>query len=787
MATNTMPSANERQDQSEHHRRAYQACTLCRKRKSRCDFGDRDGPPCVRCRREMRECTFAEHRSSRQRTEDTQSPDDPQRPSKRFRRSTASTYDHDYIAPRMQRISQRADRDGKTPPFEEVSESQKDANNASEDQRSNPDLASSVMRTVVSSGNDALNLLYQAAHTQREPSTNPDSEPTPPLAHTISAQHDHAMSAGTPGHQIDIFPMIKLNEDTFRLWNACRFVRMGWFSAEEAATYIDLFYRNMSGLTPISTELCRDHRNHHSLVVEEPLLCCTILLISSRYHSLTGAHGGSRTTYIHDRMWKHCQHLLLRLMLGQEKLSSARTRTLGSVEALILLSEWHPRALHFPPESDGWDSDLLLSANVIPFEERNSIKKRWAENVIEPARRSDRMTWMLLGLALSLAHELNVFSEEATSSQPQLSPQRTRIECLLYTYINQSSLSQGSTSTLPTLRSAASPRLSDPAGVSSHSESYIRAWTELTKLLKSFCDIMLPSKTAMEQILRSGRYQSIWDHFCPLFASWRDKWIQSSATSGLLQDLLVIEYAYSQIYCNSVGMQAVCERMDRETDSTLHPQHLASSIDDVDQTFIQKVIAHSCELLDKAVELHEKGSLRFAPVRVYLRVTTASVFLLKALGLGARSSDLRRALNMLKRTIAAFKASVIDDTHLANDYAMLLQTYIGRLQRVFLASSKKAYPTRPTSPHNPDSRPSQHANSSNHRNDDDLTILTNQDDLTQMAGGTLSDPMFDMFSQQFSPSDWFSLPFDPTMAPLCPSGDPDPSLYFPQEDMLNFS
>lgn len=51
----------------------------------------------------------------------------------------------------------------------------------------------------------------------------------------------------------------------------------------------------------------------------------------------------------------------MRILLGQEKGSKAKTRNLGSIEAPILLTEWHPRALQVPPVSDGWDSDLILS------------------------------------------------------------------------------------------------------------------------------------------------------------------------------------------------------------------------------------------------------------------------------------------------------------------------------------------------------------------------------------------------------------------------------------------
>lgn len=54
------------------HKRVYQACIPCRRRKVRCDLGSVDNPhdpPCVRCRRESKECFFSATRRKRK-TED---------------------------------------------------------------------------------------------------------------------------------------------------------------------------------------------------------------------------------------------------------------------------------------------------------------------------------------------------------------------------------------------------------------------------------------------------------------------------------------------------------------------------------------------------------------------------------------------------------------------------------------------------------------------------------------------------------------------------------------------
>lgn len=55
------------------HKRVYQVCIPCRRRKVRCDLGSVDNPhdpPCVRCRRESKECYFSATRRKRKADDD---------------------------------------------------------------------------------------------------------------------------------------------------------------------------------------------------------------------------------------------------------------------------------------------------------------------------------------------------------------------------------------------------------------------------------------------------------------------------------------------------------------------------------------------------------------------------------------------------------------------------------------------------------------------------------------------------------------------------------------------
>lgn len=305
----------------------------------------------------------------------------------------------------------------------------------------------------------------------------------------------------------------------------------------------------MAPLSPILSDFYSNHRNHYWLITQEPVLCCTILMISSRYHTLPGVGGASRGFFIHQRLWQHCQHLIMRVMLGQEKGSKAKTRTVGTIEALLVMSEWHPRSLHFPPDSDGWDSDLMIpdAPNVIDDREStatpDSASSRWLEDVIEPARRSDRMSWMLLGSGLTLAHELGVFDTDDSRtrsliSSPELDGQshesginfrRHRIRQLLYVFINQLASRLGCMSLMPQSLNHAvlAPLTSQNPNQGDEWQSFMLSWIELTKLAKSVTDMFFPSVNFTKQQLHSGRYIGLLDHFRPLLSQWRQKYLDT--------------------------------------------------------------------------------------------------------------------------------------------------------------------------------------------------------------------------------------------------------------------
>ena len=300
------------------HKRVYQACIPCRRRKVRCDLGSVDNPhdpPCVRCRRESKECFFSATRRKRKTDDDDEGSDvddytvrngrkrvnagasPPPRIDRRFYsdvpltpggshgRSQPLRRPDESLRPRTGRDSE-LDGDG-------------DANQTLENLE-----AQAAMRRGVYTPHDALDLLYKAATDRsvvesagkmptradlispaagnmREDSitsaTPGANQPTPQDAsrdrrrpgsmsnkadtgfqHQAQQQSQHRQVPPPPQyqHSHNGIPQAQQTVDSgmaqqaalgrqpgyieaLRAWSRFRFVRAGWFTAQEAIEYID--------------------------------------------------------------------------------------------------------------------------------------------------------------------------------------------------------------------------------------------------------------------------------------------------------------------------------------------------------------------------------------------------------------------------------------------------------------------------------------------------------------------------------------------------------------------
>jgi hypothetical protein len=93
-----------------------------------------------------------------------------------------------------------------------------------------------MVTTAVSNGNDAQGLLFEAA--QREERDSNDTRGVAATEHTLSYT-----TASPYSNTLNTNPLLlpKLSDELLDTWNAYRFVRMGWLSAEECVWLLDLW------------------------------------------------------------------------------------------------------------------------------------------------------------------------------------------------------------------------------------------------------------------------------------------------------------------------------------------------------------------------------------------------------------------------------------------------------------------------------------------------------------------------------------------------------------------
>ena len=369
----------------------------------------------------------------------------------------------------------------------------------------------------------------------------------------------------------------ELNE-AIKAWSEVKFVRSGWFTALEGFSYIDYFYRFMSPLTPITVANFQSPKTHHKLLCEEPMLAATILTISSRHMALTGPGSNSRAYTIHEKLWSYLKSMIDRIIWGQEQFggsscnarygmtSKSSFRTLGTIESLLLLTEWHPRALHFPPGDD--NDEVLIAQDTMPKVESTpngletvnmldsnlppGIDGKKVDKWLEPCWRSDRLCWSLLAHALALAYELGVMDNGASKGIPEhakvpgssLERRRLNLRRLLYVYLTQTSGRLSLPSPLPKSIGKAlfeqdiRNRESPTAGVAPESpESPVEGQTSHEMMQKKVLDFwfkiallfargnaeIFPSRDVTREIINSGRYREILDRFEGMHKKWRQE------------------------------------------------------------------------------------------------------------------------------------------------------------------------------------------------------------------------------------------------------------------------
>lgn len=425
----------------------------------------------------------------------------------------------------------------------------------------------------------------------------------------------------------------------------------GILEMAEAQLLIDLFFSSMHPFFPYIPRFL-----HNSETLSKyPLLLCAILTISSRYHAgaVFDSRDESRNYEIHDRLWLYVQRLM-----SQTVWAEASTRSMGTVFAFLLFTEWNPRAIHWR----GTDY-----AN----KEGESVEEKEAEKiVVEPAsigamKRSYRMGWMLIGSAVRLAQDTgfmdcspNVFMATHVSEINSVTYMRRR-SILAYSLaevnLDTEDLSEEEMELKESKRNSLRFRDVDdrkpPPEETLQFTAQHKAYLELLQIMSVGHESLYGYQPQLES-LDQRRILAVLGVLGPMLDFWGRKHKSllvpttstlsykvtaenlAQPTGSVAQELakyithesLIFEFNYTKLYIYSLAL-SLSPNEQQSLRSWKH--HL--KLDDISRSakFIEKAFNSANELLEVANRVHSLKMLRFMPVRWVTRIVRAVAFIVK--------------------------------------------------------------------------------------------------------------------------------------------------------------
>ncbi|KAK2933548.1 hypothetical protein FoTM2_004790 [Fusarium oxysporum f. sp. vasinfectum] len=426
-----------------------------------------------------------------------------------------------------------------------------------------------------------------------------------------------------------------VDDDALEVLSKIPYVRLGWFTAQEALTYLDIFHRHLAPYCPAFTGEVEVGRSRYARIAQEPMLCTTILMTASRFFTLPGAGGLARCYLIHHRLWQQCERLIQLLIYGQEK-HLRRNRTLGTIQSFLLLSEWHPqslRSLFTSSQSDMWEGRDPRFPNKASSESREqSYPARYEKDLPDRANQSDRLLWIMVGTALNLAHEAGVFVDACNPDQAEgsewLGP--LRIRKLLYVYVTNLSVRLGFQNTFTQdiiLTRAILPAEGFGRRGAENGDLSMDLWLGLVRLSRTASAMFFRTPSSTKAHLRNGDYIIFLQSFSVTLLKWYDDFVASQSE---------------------------------------------------DFEFIQ-VITNGNIILQTTISMADNGRLRFIPIRQLQCIMSAFFFRFKAINICTRREDVETSLVVLERCVKALGEADLDEMDISRDTKAFLHSHVQRI------------------------------------------------------------------------------------------------------------
>ncbi|KNG87290.1 hypothetical protein ANOM_004949 [Aspergillus nomiae NRRL 13137] len=475
-------------------------------------------------------------------------------------------------------------------------------------------------------------------------------------------------------------------------WDRFFLVKRGIILAHEAVEYLDFYFAHLWHLLPIIPLWYSVPARYGTLADEEPVLTISLVTIASRYHVLSGFNGQARSERIHWRTWPWVQRLFQSSMWG-----SRAMRSLGSITALLLFIEWHPRAINSPedlisdcadmeifePHSQLSDGEAALpgteTAESYRRPDPSSIPEKL--NLVATAYRSNKM--MLLSTAIALAKEIGCLGDDEVLTQTTSRGERESISVrkewsfLLRTFIRL-------TDEALALRLRIEPHLASSGSVEidRHASNIT-----LDGFFESMVDLAPHMHKARELLHNWRRSQqgtgpvvpvAAWESFKRGLDSWERNRRLGQTDLSLRGACLDIEYFYIRL----CGLSPAAHLF--ESSSTIYATN--SYIMSL-APFAEEATKASVNMLEVVVQIFSSSEpFQYATVQCWLYVFCASLYLLK-ITFKMEQVD-SHSMGLIVKVIDGIKENAPDDIHMSRRYAALLEILVNAALRTSESGSK---------------------------------------------------------------------------------------------------
>lgn len=429
-------------------------------------------------------------------------------------------------------------------------------------------------------------------------------------------------------------------------------------SEEEAVYLIDFFFMFMHPFFPFIPKYL-----HSSTVLPQyPILLCAILTLAARYCPQDDLQTNSknespRNIEIHDRLWVYVQRLV-----SQSVWAEASSRSIGTVLAFLLFTEWNPRAVHWRWSDYANRHDD--SGDKSYYQDEENLAGLGA------MRRSYRMAWMLTGSAVRLAQDLGLME---VSPKIMIATHTAEINCCIDTR-KRSMLSQSITDIEIDEETLVDNDDVNEYAILNMTELEIQKYGEgrplkLTNIQKAKVEILQIMYLAHESLygpkaklngLDQIQNLAVLNIISPLLKNWEKKYrallippdiklievldvhsdfkelphtIRHDVAHFIDQESVILDFHYASLFIFSLALNPSSKNTDNSESEwkkrKLDKNNLKLNELSRSAKYIERAFSSANELLSVAHRIHKLKLLRCMTIRWLTRIVKAVAFIVK--------------------------------------------------------------------------------------------------------------------------------------------------------------